>query len=388
MRLTLGLLPAAGGSLSALRATGQESRLLHSYFPAYLQQFDRLLYFSNTSETLESYSDDRVLKDGVLIESPSIDINYRLYAFAAPLLKRQAFRECALLRVFQATGAIPAVIARQIYGIPFVTTYGYKYHEFARIEKCPLKSLYLRAIEWMALNAADAVIVTTSELARFVGKFTSASKVILNPNGVDTELFAPKTPLSKPREHGGKKIVYVGRLTHQKNLFRLLETIKKVQNQQPVILDIIGQGALAGDLQHRAANLKLAVKFWGTVPHQKLPAMLNAADLFVLPSLIEGHPKALLEAMSCGLPCAVSNCDGNRTVIMPGETGLLFDPRDVSGMASQLARLLNDRSYAIALGKAARRHILSKYDLKTLLDREANLLREVATSRRAQSFII
>jgi glycosyltransferase involved in cell wall biosynthesis len=108
---------------------------------------------------------------------------------------------------------------------------------------------------------------------------------------------------------------------------------------------------------------------------------MNQADIFVLPSLVEGHPKVLIEAMSCGMPCAVSNCEGNRAVVGHDKTGLLFDPADVTDMAAQLEGVIGNENLARDLGRAARRQICAEFDLRRLLERETALLQAVGEAR-------
>jgi glycosyltransferase involved in cell wall biosynthesis len=109
---------------------------------------------------------------------------------------------------------------------------------------------------------------------------------------------------------------------------------------------------------------------------------MNQADLFVLPSLVEGHPKALIEAMSCGLPCVVSACEGNREVVEDGRTGLIFEATDTGQMVRQLERAIQDKRLAREMGRAAREKVLRSYDLERLLRMEVDVLLLAVTKRR------
>jgi N,N'-diacetylbacillosaminyl-diphospho-undecaprenol alpha-1,3-N-acetylgalactosaminyltransferase len=116
------------------------------------------------------------------------------------------------------------------------------------------------------------------------------------------------------------------------------------------------------------------------VPNERLPELLNAADVFVLPSQREGHPKVLLEAMSCGLPCVGADVEGIREVIQDGENGLLcsLTPKD---MADKIYRLFSDPDLALRLGQAARHFVEANFDLDILLEKETRYLYSVAISR-------
>jgi glycosyltransferase involved in cell wall biosynthesis len=379
-RLTLGLLPAAGGGLASLAASGQAGRLIDYYFPAYLKTFDHLFYFSYQQEKLTDYTDDTAIVQGVSLVSRLRRSPYRVYAFQLPFVARLQFEACGALRVFQATGAVPAMIAHLMYGIPYVTTYGYRYHALAAVEGRRLSSLYLRLLEPLTLRLAAGVIVTTQELASYMERFIPAARIYLIPNGVDTALFAPSEQ-TRSEKNGVTTILFVGRLTRQKNLARLLEALSVLTQRYAIRLQIIGAGPLQGELEAAAARLQVDCAFESTVPHHTLPSYMNRADIFVLPSLVEGHPKVLIEALSCGLPCVVSACEGNRAVVEHERTGLLFDPFDIADMVVQLERVISDDNLARDLSRAARQQALAAYDLNRLLDKEVSVL--LATARSA-----
>src|SRR5206468_3294325 len=119
-------------------------------------------------------------------------------------------------------------------------------------------------------------------------------------------------------------------------------------------LTFVGDGPARASLKAEARRRGVAAEFVPVVEHRRVPAYLAAADAFVLPSRTEGHPKALLEAMSAGVPCVASNVGGNRAVIEAGATGLLFDLGDPGGLAEALARVLGDPEGARALAARAR----------------------------------
>ncbi len=382
-RANLGLLPAAGGGLASMAATGQAGRLIDYYFPAYLKKFERLFYFSYHQEILADYTDDPAILSSTSLVPKLRRSPYRAYAFQLPFVGRPQFEACGVLRVFQATGAIPAMIAHLLYGLPYVTTYGYRYHAFADVEGRRLSSLYLRLLEPLALRLAAEVIVTTQELASYVERFAPAARIHLIPNGVDTALFAP-SERARGNKNGVTTILFVGRLTRQKNLKRLLEALSILGKRRAIRLQIVGEGPLQHRLEETAIRLHIECSFEGTVPHHALPDYMNQADLFVLPSLLEGHPKVLIEAMSCGMPCVVSNCEGNRAVIEHERTGLLFDPTDIADIVAQLERVIDSGNWAQDLGRAARQCALVTYDLERLLDIETGILLTTAkTAARA-----
>src|SRR5439155_24031472 len=102
---------------------------------------------------------------------------------------------------------------------------------------------------------------------------------------------------------------------------------------------VLGDGPLRGPLEARARALGVRAEFTGVVPNAALPERVRAGGVFVLPSLTEGHPKALLEAMVSGVACAASARGGIPTLLEDGVSGLLFDPERPADIACAIGRL-------------------------------------------------
>jgi glycosyltransferase involved in cell wall biosynthesis len=369
--MRVGLLPALGGGIRAMARSGQQSRLIDGYFRPYLRAFEGIDYFSYLPESLAEFTDDPMLRARVRLLAPPGPMARGRRAAQIPFAHGAQMRECSALRVFQITGVIPALIARRRFGIPYVTTYGFWYAELSQPgPKRVLKGL----VERLGLKHAAAVIATTPELAARASRL--ARRVELIPNGVDTALFrpAPSRPANRPT-----RILYVGRLSAEKNL-RTVVTATSYMGDD-VRVTMVGSGPLRDELEAQATERHVAVEFPGVVDQRQLFDVYATADVFVLASFTEGHPKVLLEAMACGVPCVASDCAGNRSLVTDGRTGLLFDPRDAKHLAGCLERLIKDPPLARRLADAARAEVVARYDLRVLVEREIALLRQVATER-------
>jgi glycosyltransferase involved in cell wall biosynthesis len=370
--MILGLLPAIRGGLGELGRTGQDARLLDGYVRPYAAAFEEVRYFSYLSESLSDFTSDPTLLRRVRLYPGG---GWHPWAYAAAMTWRyaQALRTCSVLRVFQMTGALPAVIARRRFGVPFVATYGFWYE---RLAGSLYTRLLRRAVITVGLAAADAVICTTPELATHARRRVRGDRVHIIPNGVDTTLF---TPMGRPAS-ARRAILYVGRLSREKNLSALVEAAAKLAGRFDVALRFIGDGPMRTPLADHAESLGVAAEFTPVVEHRRLPAVFARADVFVLPSFTEGHPKVLLEAMSCGVPCVASDVGGNRAILVDGVTGLLFDLEDPGALAEALARILGDGELAAGLGAHARAEVQERYDLGLLVAGEIELLRSVAAA--------
>ena len=164
----------------------------------------------------------------------------------------------------------------------------------------------------------------------------------------------------------------MGRLEPQKNLLSLIEAISKLKVKNELIF--IGKGSQKKELLKLANKLKVNLKIIDKVSHNQLPKIYRQADIFVLPSFIEGHPKVLLEAMSTELTCIGTDTDGIRAVISDKETGLLTGtgPEQIR---EAIEYLINNPKNALQLGKRARRHVEENYDFANLMEKENKLLK-------------
>ena len=363
--MAVGLLPALGSGIRALAETGQQLRLLDGYMRPYADAFGEVFYFSYLPESLDEFTRERVLLDRVRVFAPERPVSRARRAVTMVGAHATEFRRCRVLRVFQITGVIPAIRAKRRFDIPYVTTYGFWYGQLSQ----PGPKRVLKAVvERLGLRHAAAVIATTEELRARAARL--APRVEIIPNGVDLRLFQPLN-IARVR---GRRILYVGRFSPEKNL----RTVVEATASAGATLRLVGSGPLRADLDTHARAQGAPVEFLGVVEQAKLPAVYAASDVFVLASFTEGHPKVLLEAMACGLPCVASDCAGNRSLISDGETGLLFDPHRPEELAACLRRIFDDPALAARLGKAAREMIVARYDLSALVAREIALVRAIA----------
>ncbi len=120
--------------------------------------------------------------------------------------------------------------------------------------------------------------------------------------------------------------------------------------------------------------------FTGAVPDPRL--VLQAADLFLLPSYWEGCPASLLEAMSCGLPCIASAAGGIPEIISDGENGLLIPPRDASALAGAVARLAGDPALSPRLGASARETVRNRFSLEAMVHSHEGLYHRLLSVKK------
>jgi glycosyltransferase involved in cell wall biosynthesis len=143
-------------------------------------------------------------------------------------------------------------------------------------------------------------------------------------------------------------------------------------------VDLIGEGPLRPTLELEAAR-NPRLRLLGGRPHGELPEHLRRAAIYVLPSLYEGHPKTLIEAMACGRPVVTTNVPGIREIVRDGETGALCAP-DVLSLRARIADVLRDAKLRERLGCGARAFAVAHYSLERIIDQELFLYRELVQS--------
>ncbi len=272
----------------------------------------------------------------------------------------------------QVDGAQIALAAARRAGARFVARCGYLLSQVQENThgKDSSAAQSARNLEKEVFTEADRVSVTTQTVSQAIQQnyHLPSRKISIVPNYVDVERFRPI-----PREANKKpRIGFVGRLAWEKNLLPLIEAVSNLEAE----LVLVGEGPQKEGLAAHAAAKKADVIFLGKVLNLDLPKFLNSWDVFVLPSLYEGHPKALLEAMACGLTVVGTRVPGIRELIADGENGLLCEP-DAASIRQALERLLEDSALRRRLGQNARRYIEQHFALDRIVDLELAVLNEL-----------
>jgi glycosyltransferase involved in cell wall biosynthesis len=245
-------------------------------------------------------------------------------------------------------------------------------------------------LERASYAAADAVIAVSQGLVGFLEEAESLPrhKTVVIGNGVDPEIAARAPSREDARRALGidarsPVVGTVGRLAEQKGQIDLLRAMPAIQADLPgVRLLIAGDGPLRGVLEEESRRLGLgrAARLLGH--RADVPLVLSALDLFVLPSLWEGLPQALLEAMALSLPVVATRCVGVEETVGEGTTGFLVPPGDPPAIARCALRVLRDPALARRLGEAGRKAVLEHHALDRVAGRVDRLYRDILERRR------
>ena len=259
-----------------------------------------------------------------------------------------------LLQSFLFHGNIAGRLAARLAGVPVV---------ISGIRVAERRSPWYGRLDRWTNGLVDHNVCVSQGVADFAISETKLKpgKVSVIPNGVDFRLF--HDAISADRSLLGLKpvdpvVITVGRLEPQKGGVHFLDAaaivLKKVPNCQFLI---VGDGPDRKSLESHAAALGIAASVTFTGARPDVPELLKASDVFVLASLWEGMPNALLEAMAAGLPVVATAVEGSSEIVTNDVNGLLVELRNGGDLAQALIRVLNSPSDCTRFSAAAQQTV-------------------------------
>lgn len=286
---------------------------------------------------------------------------YRLSTLALPW-SRTAQRLVAILRLARrirpdlvqgqaaSCGLFAAVVGKAL-GVPSVTYV----QGMDVLESGPLRRLLeIRP----AVRYATRAVAITERLAASVAGY-AAARVEVIPHGYQSEPILPEVAdRAKQRMgDGGPHLLFVGHLEPAKGMTYLLSAVATLAREWPGLrLHVVGDGPIREALEAQAARDGISphVIFHGPLPHAEVLAAMRAADLFVLPSLLEPFGIVLVEALNEGCPVVATTGCGSADAVTADRAGLVVPPGDPQALAEAIGRVLQDPALRAAMSHAAR----------------------------------
>jgi len=230
---------------------------------------------------------------------------------------------------------IPAILTKKILKIPYIV--------WGRGDDVYLPGRFIRITSKPILQNANAVLALTEDMREKMAKVTDR-EIFVVPNGINLNQFTERS-LTIVKENGVKKILFIGRLHPVKGVKYLIRAMERVLKEIPEAkLILVGDGKEREMLETLSKQLSInnSVQFVGIVPHEKVHTFLQQADVFVLPSISEGFPNVILEAMACGLPVIATRVGGIPDIIIDGTNGYLVEVKDAHAIAERILLLLQN----------------------------------------------
>ncbi|MBM3152763.1 MAG: glycosyltransferase family 4 protein, partial [Chloroflexi bacterium] len=262
-------------------------------------------------------------------------------------------------------------------------------HGLGTLDSSVSKHILWRLYRFVSLKWADIIIATSAEMAQVAMRFAPQERVVVIPNGVDTDRFAPRT---RPPTGDEIVILTMRRLAPKNGVQYLVEAAPLILEAVPQArFWLTGEGKLEAHIRRRVAELGLEpfVHFLGIVAHDQTPGYYAQADIVVFPSSAESTSLACLEAMSMEKAVVASRLSAYREMLGDDELGLLvplfereasdynapltLPPERIQALAYAVIRLAQDPPLRQRLGQAARAFVMAGYDWRLVAARTARL---------------
>lgn len=263
-------------------------------------------------------------------------------------------------------------------GIPIVATVHFPYDRRSTFWGSASRSLY--RLYASPLSRYDGVIIFSEEQKALLSDYgVPPEKLHVIPNGVDTRKYCPGPSNFRRDVNAEFLVTYMGRVDPEKNVGDLLKVFCDLSVPPSYKLVIVGDGSECERLRDKYETHP-QIHFTGWVgSDEKRISILQASDIFVLPSDVEGLSLAMLEAMACG--CTVVATDAGADGEALGDTGILIDPETLQPQLRLALRLLiTHREFARSLARDGRERVVRYYSLDANIRRLVHLYRHVLPS--------
>lgn len=228
----------------------------------------------------------------------------------------------------------------------------------------------------------DAVIIFSEAQRELLNRLgVPLERLIVIPNGVDVEKYSPSGPDNKAKiqaEFNASHIfVYQGRIAIEKNVESLLKAWRMATIPESCKLVLMGDGTLLNPLMTAYSPEQNIIWLGNILDEQRRIDILRGADVFILPSFVEGLSLSLLEAMACGVACLATDVGADGEVLSEG-AGIVLNPQRVrSELQTLLPLFIHQPELAVLMGKKARQRVLERYSLKANIDQLEQFYKQV-----------
>jgi len=276
-----------------------------------------------------------------------------------------------IVHIQAVANGIPGFLAKVVFKTPYIV--------WGRGSEVYLPWAFKKPISKIVLSNADAVLALTDHMKKEMQRMCSRPICVI-PNGINVEHFRSNCDKHSVSLNG-KTIFFVGRLHPVKGVKYLIQAMSIVRNVHHAKLTIIGDGEEKDELKQLVSKLGLCeyIEFKGRIENGKIPTYIAQADIFVLPSLSEGFPVVVLEAMAAGLPVVATGVGGLPCIIEEGVNGFLVEPANPEQIAEKIVLLLGDDELRLKMSRANLEKA-KKYDWRCVVEQLEEIYYSVCKS--------
>ena len=249
-------------------------------------------------------------------------------------------------------------------------------------------------MEWLASHVVSDIISVSDDNKASLVKYEhiSESKIRVIPNGIDEKKYRIQVDRIAKRADLGLEpdvwpvLGWCGRLSPEKGLIFLIRALRDLSSSYPRLrLLLMGEGVLRNELEAQAEAEGVApyVRFLGA--RADVPDVLQVVDVFVLPSLREGLPLVLLEAMAAGVPIVATDVGGNRQAVHEGQNGFLVPSENPAALAQAIRRLIDDETLRTQFSRQARQLFEQHFTIGRMVEQYDRVYKQCLARRRKAS---
>ena len=303
---------------------------------------------------------------------------FPIHGFAKPATAWQLLAFARWCRRMRVAVVQTCDLYANIFGLPGAALGGVPVRIGSRRELNPDKSLSQIRLQRLAYRYATKVVANSPAAQRILEREGLApASIAVIPNGVDLAAFQARSPAPAVR-----RFIVVANLRPEKNHETLLAAVAALREEYPEVeVQIVGDGPRRRELETLACHRGIAANVTFLGHREDVPALLAAADAFVLPSRSEAFPNSAIEAMAAGLPVVASAVGGLLDLIEHGRTGLLVPPGEPDALAAAMRSVVRNPARAAALGAAARADVQQRYSFDRMVSAFEHLYRSALRER-------
>ena len=232
---------------------------------------------------------------------------------------------------------------------------------------CINRIIYPLLYKWMAKYASAFLVKSDKVRDEVRGVIRNRCKVLSIKNGIDFQCFDKDGAYSDLRETLGFSqddiiLTNVAALEERKGQKYLLDAIAKLKDKYPIQTLIVGEGSIREDLEKQIEEKDLKDNVFLLGARKDINSILYNSDIFVLSSIHEGLPNALMEAMAMGKPCVATDVGGVRQLITNEREGLVVDSKDSEGICKAVEKIINNAEYAEEIKNNAYQKMKNEFD--------------------------
>ena len=237
-----------------------------------------------------------------------------------------------------------ALLAARLLGLPVKGIYHTDFPKYIKIltEDANLESLTWTYMHWFYTGLDELFVNSEPYREAWIARGATPSRLRILPRGLDIQLFNHKKRaadfwIKRGASSGVPILLYVGRVSREKDLDMLVSLMQRIGNQK-AILAVVGDGPYREELQENIPN----AIFTGYLHGEELALAYASADVFVFPSTTDTYGNVVIEALASGIPCVVSDAGGPRGLVEDGKTGFVTRARDLMDFCAKTMLLVED----------------------------------------------